>query len=61
MNYRIAVIEGDGIGPEIVRESIKVIDKVGEKFSHNFSYKKYFFWIFCCKNTIIILYDCIAN
>lgn len=41
MNYRIAVIEGDGIGPEIVRESIKVIDKVGEKFSHNFSYKKY--------------------
>ncbi len=38
MNYNIAVIKGDGIGPEIVDEAIKVLDKVGEKFGHQFKY-----------------------
>ena len=38
MNYKIALIRGDGIGPEIVNETVKVIDKVGEKFSHSFEY-----------------------
>lgn len=38
MNYHIAVIPGDGIGPEIVREACKVLDKVGEVFGHQFSY-----------------------
>ncbi len=38
MNYRIALIRGDGIGPEIVNETVKVIDKVGEKFGHTFEY-----------------------
>lgn len=38
MNYHIAVIPGDGIGPEIVRETCKVLDKVGEVFGHQFSY-----------------------
>lgn len=40
MNYYIAVIPGDGIGPEIVREACKVLDKVGEVFGHQFSYEE---------------------
>lgn len=38
MNHRIGVISGDGIGPEIVREARKILDKVGEVFGHTFSY-----------------------
>ena len=38
MNYNIAVIAGDGIGPEIVREACKVLDKVGQKYGHSFCY-----------------------
>ncbi len=38
MNYKIAVIRGDGVGPEIVDESIKVLNAVGEKFGHSFEY-----------------------
>ena len=33
MNYKIALIRGDGIGPEIVNETVKVIDKVGVFFA----------------------------
>lgn len=38
MQYNIAVIPGDGIGPEIVREATKVLDKVGSVFGHSFTY-----------------------
>lgn len=38
MNCNIAVISGDGIGPEIVREAVKVLDKVAKKFGHSFQY-----------------------
>ncbi len=38
MNHQIAVIPGDGIGPEIVREARKVLDRVGEVFGHTFEY-----------------------
>lgn len=38
MNYTIAVVPGDGIGPEVVAETIGVLDKVGEKFGHTFTY-----------------------
>ena len=38
MNYKIAILKGDGIGPEIVDEAIKILDKVGEKFGHKFEY-----------------------
>ncbi len=38
MNYNIAVIKGDGIGPEIVTEAMKVMDRVAEKFGHSFDY-----------------------
>ena len=36
--FNIAVIKGDGIGPEIVTEAMKVLDKVAEKFGHTFHY-----------------------
>ena len=38
MEYRIAVIPGDGIGPEIVTEDKKVLDRVGQVFGHTFHY-----------------------
>ena len=38
MNYKIAVIPGDGIGPEIVREACKVLERVGEVYGHTFKY-----------------------
>lgn len=40
MNYKIAVLSGDGIGPEIVDQAIKVLQKVGSKFGHTFEFKK---------------------
>ena len=38
MNYKIALIKGDGIGPEVVGEAVKVMDAVGAKFGHTFEY-----------------------
>ena len=38
MNKNIAVIRGDGIGPEIVGEAIAVLDAVAAKFGHTFTY-----------------------
>jgi 3-isopropylmalate dehydrogenase len=35
---QIAVIKGDGIGPEIVAETLKVLDKIADKFAHTFEY-----------------------
>ena len=32
MGYKITVIPGDGIGPEIVMEAVKVLDAAGEKY-----------------------------
>lgn len=40
MNYKIALIPGDGIGPEIVAEAKKVLDKVCEAYGHSFSYEE---------------------
>ncbi len=40
MDYNITLIPGDGIGPEIVREARKVIDRVAEVYGHSFSYKE---------------------
>ena len=40
MNYNIAVVKGDGIGPEIVSEAMLVLDKVGEKFGHSFNFQE---------------------
>ena len=38
MNKNVAVIRGDGIGPEIVEQAISVLDRAAELFGHNFSY-----------------------
>ena len=40
MNYNISLIPGDGIGPEIVAEAKKVLDKICEKYGHTFSYSE---------------------
>nr|WP_317363797.1 3-isopropylmalate dehydrogenase [uncultured Blautia sp.] len=40
MDYRIALIPGDGIGPEIVKEAKKVLDKVCEVYGHHFTYEE---------------------
>lgn len=39
MKKTIASLEGDGIGPEIVREAIKVLKVVADKFGHEFDLK----------------------
>lgn len=36
--YNITVLKGDGIGPEIVDEAIKVLNRAGEKFGFKFNY-----------------------
>lgn len=38
MEKKIALIPGDGIGPDVVAEAVKVLDKVAEKFGHKWSY-----------------------
>ena len=40
MNYKLAVIPGDSIGPDVVEQTLLVLDKVGEKFGHTFQYHK---------------------
>lgn len=40
MKYNIAVIPGDGIGPEVVNEAIRVLDAVGSKYGHEFNYTR---------------------
>lgn len=40
MEYHVAVISGDGIGPEIVREAKKVLDRVGTVYGHKFHYEE---------------------
>lgn len=39
MNAKIALLAGDGIGPEIVGEAVKVLDAVAARFSHTFTYE----------------------
>ena len=40
MTKNIAVIKGDGIGPEIVTEAMKVLDAVAKKYGHTFNYEQ---------------------
>ena len=40
MDFQIAVIKGDGIGPEIVDEAIKVLDTAAARFGHTFHYTR---------------------
>lgn len=38
MNKKITVLPGDGIGPEIIAEAIKVLDRICKKYDHKFEY-----------------------
>lgn len=38
MNYKIAVIPGDGIGVDVINQAVKALDKIGEVFGHTFEY-----------------------
>lgn len=38
MTYSIALIPGDGIGPDVVAQAVEVLDAVGDKFDHVFNY-----------------------
>ena len=40
MNKTITVIKGDGIGPEIVTEALRVLDKIAQKYGHSFTYQQ---------------------
>lgn len=40
MNCNIAVIKGDGIGPEVVTQAMKVLDAIGTKYGHTFNYEQ---------------------
>lgn len=41
MDLNIALLRGDGIGPEIVDAAVKVLEKVGERFGHRFRFTPY--------------------
>lgn len=38
MEKQIAIIEGDGIGPEVTRQAVKVLNSIAERFNHRFHY-----------------------
>lgn len=40
MELKVGIIKGDGIGPEIVEEAMKVLGKVGEVYGHTYRYKE---------------------
>lgn len=41
MKYNIALLKGDGIGPEIVSSAVEVMKKVAEKYDHEFNFTDY--------------------
>lgn len=41
MQYDIALLKGDGIGPEIVDSAVRVLERVGAKFGHTFLFSSY--------------------
>ncbi len=41
MAYKIALVPGDGIGPEIVDSAVQVLEKIGTMFGHQFEFTSY--------------------
>lgn len=41
MKYNIGLLKGDGIGPEIVESAVRVLERIGEKFGHEFKFTPY--------------------
>ena len=39
MKLKIALLAGDGIGPEVIEQAVKVSDAVGKKFNHEISWR----------------------
>ena len=39
MQFKLAVLPGDGIGPEITAEAVKVLAAVGSRFGHDFGFQ----------------------
>ena len=39
MRFKVAVLHGDGVGPEVAAEGIKVLEQIGRKFGHEFDLK----------------------
>lgn len=39
MNIRLALVPGDGIGPDVVEQAVRVLNKVGQVYGHNIEYK----------------------
>ena len=40
MEFKIAILPGDGIGPEVIAESVKVMNAVGRRFGHDFELRQ---------------------
>lgn len=40
MKFNIALVPGDGIGPEVMAQNVLVLNKIGQKFSHTFNYEE---------------------
>ena len=40
MNKHITVILGDGIGPEVTKQSVKVLNAIAKRFNHRFTYSE---------------------
>ena len=38
MQYKIAVIPGDGIGPEVIGQATRVLEEIGKKYGHTFEF-----------------------
>ncbi len=38
MKFKIAVLPGDGVGPDVVNEAQRVLDEVGKRFGHGFDF-----------------------
>lgn len=39
MNYKVTLIPGDGIGPDVVAQAVRVLEKVGARFGHSFTFQ----------------------
>lgn len=40
MNFKITLLPGDGIGPEVVGEAVRVLEKIASKFNHSFDFQE---------------------
>ena len=38
MNYKIALVPGDGIGPDVTEQTVLVMNKIGEKYGNTFAF-----------------------